>query len=61
MDGGRTQAVSVRSAKGRERGLEGDFKELCEDTYTYSSRKPCSEIFPPPEQPQPPAPEIQSL
>ena len=52
MDGGRAQTVLVRVAEGRERRLEGDFEELCEDTYADSGGEPCSEVLSPPDQTQ---------
>lgn len=50
MDGGGTQAVLNGIAESRERRLERDIKELCQDTYTYSGGKPCSEVLSPPKQ-----------
>lgn len=51
MDGGGTQAILVRVAEGRERGLERYIKEFCEDAYTYTGSKSCSKVLSPPEQP----------
>lgn len=58
MDRERAQVVPLRTGKSRQRGLERDFKELCEDSYANTSGQPRSETLPPAEQSQPASPSI---
>lgn len=51
MDGGRAQTVLAGIAKGGERRLERDLKELCENKDSNTGCEPCSEVLPSKKQP----------